>query len=129
MRILTVPVNGPQSIGVHFCPTHEARKCRFGPFGLGCEYMHRVLESARVRCQHDAQGRECPRLQVCTLNHLHPVNTQQLAWVYTIVEDRSSAWIGPGVEIGEGGDFRTDSSQGASSVAAVIRRGEFQGRS
>ena len=84
MRIIMVPVNGPQSIGVRFCPTHENRRCHFDPFGLGCAYMHRVLESARVRCQHDALGREFPVLQVYTFHHWETVNTLRLPWAYVV---------------------------------------------
>ena len=126
-----VPVNGPQSKGMHFCPLHEVEKCQCDRFGLGCAHMHRVRVSARVRCQHNSQGRECPSLQVCTLNHLHPVNTSQLPWVYAIVEYRSRTWIGGGVEIGGGWGLQNeqfsgcvicDSNDSARGVSGLVMR-------
>ena len=58
--------------------------------------MFRVLESARV--QHDAQRRECPDLQVCTLDHWNMVNTLKLPWAY-IVEGSRGHWTEGGVGI------------------------------
>eukprot|EP00639_Heterosigma_akashiwo_P001352 CAMPEP_0194578298 /NCGR_PEP_ID=MMETSP0292-20121207/12764_1 /TAXON_ID=39354 /ORGANISM="Heterosigma akashiwo, Strain CCMP2393" /LENGTH=143 /DNA_ID=CAMNT_0039430909 /DNA_START=444 /DNA_END=875 /DNA_ORIENTATION=- len=96
-----VPANGAQSKGVHFCPSHEAVKCRYGQFGLGCAQMPRVRELARVRYQFDTQGWECPNLQLCTLKHWHATNTSKLPWTYNIV-DRSEDWIEGGVGFGMG---------------------------
>ena len=88
MIISMVTVNGPLSNGVHFCPSHKAMKSRYGQFGLGCAQMHRVGESARVRCQLDALGRECPNLQLCTLEHWQVTDTSKLPWAFVLV-DRS----------------------------------------
>ena len=85
MMIGMVPVNGPLSSGDLFCQQNESMRCYHGQFGLGCAKMHRVRQSARARCWSDAQGWLCPRLQLCTLNHVHEVNVSRLPWVYTLV--------------------------------------------
>ena len=80
-----VPVNGLQAAGgVHSCPQQGA-----GARGLvaaqcsQCAYMHRMLGSVRVRCRHDVQGRECPKLLLdCPFEHWASINTTQLPWVY-----------------------------------------------
>ena len=88
-----MPINGPSSNMVRFCQPHEAMKCRHGQFGLGCTEMHRVRWSARgARCPYDAQGWECPNLQLCTLEHLANVNTSQLPWAYTLV-GKGEGWM------------------------------------
>ena len=118
MMISMVPINGPSSNMVHSCQPHEAVKRRHGQFGLGCAQMHRVRESARVRCQFDAKGRECPNLQLCsTLEHWHTTNTSRLPWAYLLV-DRSEAWIdgGGGNEGGEG------FGMGCSAWAVLVLR-------
>ena len=82
MMIGMVPVNGPLYSGDLFCEQHELMRCAHGQFGSGCAKMHRVRQSARARCWADAQGWLCPRLQLCTLNHLHDVNLSRVPWVY-----------------------------------------------
>ena len=101
MMIGMVPVNGPLSSGDLFCEQHELMRCAHGQFGLGCTKMHRVRQSARARCWFDAQGRLCPRLQLCTLNHLDHVNVSQLPWVYTLVH-KPEGWIEEGAGMGRG---------------------------
>ena len=76
--IIEVPVCGPQA---HLCPLHGAGgQCLGGCNSLHCAETRRT-ESVRVRCWHDAQGRECPALQSCALEHwIHP-NTCRLRWI------------------------------------------------
>ena len=129
LMISMVLVNGPQSKGVYFCPSHEAMKCQHGQFGLGCAQMHRVRESARVRCQFDAQGWECPNLHLCMLDHWHAVSTSKLPWAYVLV-DKSEGWTTGGVGMGWGRGLGWGFQHGQCSYctwAARIRRGAFRG--
>ena len=96
-----VPVNGPLYSGDLFCEQHELMRCAHGQFGSGCAKMHRVRQSARARCWADAQGWLCPRLQLCTLNHVHEVNVSRLPWVYTLVP-KPEGWIEEGAGMGRG---------------------------
>mmetsp|Transcript_37504 Transcript_37504/g.67909 ORF Transcript_37504/g.67909 Transcript_37504/m.67909 type:complete len:644 (-) Transcript_37504:267-2198(-) len=101
MMIGMVPVNGPLYSGDLFCEQHELMRCAHGQFGSGCAKMHRVRQSARARCWADAQGWLCPRLQLCTLNHVHEVNVSRLPWVYTLVP-KPEGWIEEGAGMGRG---------------------------
>ena len=101
MMIGMVPVNGPLYSGDLFCQQHELMRCYHGQFGLGCADLQRVRQSARARCWFDAQGWLCPYLQLCTLDHLHGVNTSRLPWVYALV-DKSEGWMVEGVGTGMG---------------------------
>mmetsp|Transcript_43089 Transcript_43089/g.70544 ORF Transcript_43089/g.70544 Transcript_43089/m.70544 type:complete len:672 (+) Transcript_43089:90-2105(+) len=101
MMIGMVPVNGPLYSGDLFCEQHELMRCAHGQFGSGCTKMHRVRQSARARCWADAQGWLCPRLQLCTLNHVHEVNVSRLPWVYTLVP-KPEGWIEEGAGMGRG---------------------------
>ena len=101
MMMGMVPVNGPLYSGDLFCEQHELVRCDHGQFGLGCKKMHRVRQSARARCWFDAQGWLCPKLQLCTLNHLDHVNVSQLPWVYTLVH-KPEGWIEEGAGMGRG---------------------------
>ena len=80
--IIEVPVCGPQA---HLRPLYGAGgQCLGGCNGLHCADMHsnsRGKMSIRVRCRHDAQGRECPELHICALEHWLPLNTDRFEWI------------------------------------------------
>jgi len=79
--IIEVPVSGPQA---HLRPLYGAGgRCLTG-CNNHCTDM-RIhsggKKSIRVRCRHDAQGRECLELHVCELEHWLPVNTDRFEWI------------------------------------------------
>ena len=74
--IIEVLVCGPQA---HLCPLNGAGgQCLGGCNSLHCADTRRTV---RVRCRHDAHGRECPALQFCALEHWIPTNTSRLRWI------------------------------------------------
>jgi len=79
--IIEVPVSGPQA---HLRPLYGAGgRCLTG-CNNHCTDM-RIhsggKKSIRVRCRHDAQGRECLELHVCELEHWLPINTDRFEWI------------------------------------------------
>ena len=78
--IIEVPVCGPQA---HLRSLYGGGgQCLGGCNSLQCADMHsRGKMSIRVRCRHDAQGRVCPELHVCTLEHWLPLNTDRFEWI------------------------------------------------
>jgi len=79
--IIEVPVCGPQA---HLRPLYGAGgRCLTG-CSNHCTDMriHSGGKKAiRVRCRHDAQGRECLELHVCELEHWLPINTDRFEWI------------------------------------------------
>ena len=99
--IIEVPVCGPQA---HLRPLYGAGgRCLTG-CNNHCTDMriHRGgKKSIRVRCRHDAQGRECLELHVCELEHWLPINTDRFEW---IMGESNRSWAcNEGVRNWEGG--------------------------
>mmetsp|Transcript_42532 Transcript_42532/g.62504 ORF Transcript_42532/g.62504 Transcript_42532/m.62504 type:complete len:228 (-) Transcript_42532:57-740(-) len=59
-------------------------------------------KSIRVRCQHDAQGRECPDLHACAFEHWLPPNTRRFQWILGGTNETAACFKGVGVWFGVG---------------------------
>ena len=76
-------VYGPMARGLHHYPHYGAgERCLGGQCQRGAHmHHHGGVGMIRVRCQHDAQGRECLSLHMCTYEHWLPVNYTQLSYM------------------------------------------------
>ena len=99
--IIKVPVCGPQA---HVCPLYGAGgQYLDGCNSLQCADKHRRgAESIRVRCRHDAHGRECPDLHVCAFEHWLPPNTGRFQWILGGTNVTAACFKGVGVWDGVG---------------------------
>ena len=135
--IIEDPVYGPMAGGLHRYPHCGAReRCLGGWQCLQSANMHRGVGLTRVRCQHDAQGRECPSLHVCAYEHWQPCNTMHLRFVIGIDLSAATACCreevgvrGRGMEHGQGqfsGYFVCNSSHPAWDMPGPMTQAGYR---